>query len=61
MTHNEQRIKEYRDKAIALLEQLEEESQADLFVNAAIALSHLQTYLDLPSPQYPVRQDIYPI
>lgn len=61
MNYNERRIKEYREKAIALLKKVKREGDAEDFNDAAITLSHLQTYLDMPSPQYPVRQDIYPI
>lgn len=59
MTHNEQRIKEYRDKAIALLEQIQCEHQVDTYLGACNALSMMQGYLDLASPKYPIAQDVY--
>jgi len=55
-THNERRITDYRDIAIELLEQIQDESQVDLYFQACNALAAMQTYLNLSADQYPVRE-----
>ncbi|MBP0015344.1 MAG: hypothetical protein J7525_19815 [Roseofilum sp. SID3] len=57
-THNQRRIAEYRDIAIELLEQIQDESQVELYFQACNALSSLQAYLDLSAEQYPVKESL---
>jgi hypothetical protein len=52
--HNEQRIAEYRDLAIELLQQIQEESQTDLYFQACKALALMQAYLNLSADNYPI-------
>lgn len=56
--HNERRIAEYRDIAIELLQQIQDQSQVDLYFQACNALSSLQSYLDLSADQYPVKESL---
>lgn len=53
-THNEQRIAEYRDLAIELLEQIQDETQTDLYFRACKALARMQAYLDISADNYPI-------
>ena len=58
MKHNEQQIKEYRKQAIDALERVIDQYDCENFTDACRALARLQTYLEMPSSQYPVKQDI---
>ncbi|MBP0008068.1 hypothetical protein [Roseofilum sp. Belize Diploria] len=57
--HNKERIELYRDKAIALLQQIKAEDQTDIYLEACNELSHLQGYLSLAAPKYPIAQDVF--
>lgn len=54
-THNEQRIAEYRDRAIELLEQIQDEAQTDLYFQACMALARMQSYLNISADNYPIQ------
>jgi len=56
MNHNEQRIREYRNAAIAALQKLEKEGDTEHFEDACIALQRIQPYIDMLASDYPINK-----